>query len=58
MTDETSNNKMYIVLVVLAIAVALMAAVTYAGSVTSLEQKGEHTFPFKMQARLKRALCE
>lgn len=43
MTDETSNNKMYIVIVVLAIAVALMAAVIYAGSLSSSEQNGEHT---------------
>lgn len=43
MTDETSNNKMYIVIVVLAIAVALMAAVIYAGSLSSSGQNGEHT---------------
>ncbi|WP_321418219.1 SIMPL domain-containing protein [uncultured Methanomethylovorans sp.] len=43
MTDETSSNKMYIVLVVLAIAVALMAAVIYANSVATSGQNGEHT---------------
>jgi uncharacterized protein len=42
-TDETSKNKMYIVIVVLAIAVVLMAAVIYAGSLSSSGQNGEHT---------------
>lgn len=44
MTDETSSNKLYIVLFVLAIAIALMAAVIYASSVTPSGQNGEHTF--------------
>ncbi|WP_370575835.1 SIMPL domain-containing protein [Methanomethylovorans sp.] len=53
MTDETSNNKMYILLVVLAVAVALMAAVIYAGSLSSSGQNGEHTLSISGSAEQK-----
>lgn len=52
MTDD-NNNKMYIVLVVLAIAVALMAAVIYAGSVSSSGQDEEHTLSISGSAEKK-----
>ncbi len=42
MANET-NNTMYILLVVLAIAVALMAAIIYTGSISSSGQNKEHT---------------
>ena len=43
MSDDKANNKMYFLIVVLAIVIALMAAVIYAGSVASSGQNGEHT---------------
>lgn len=52
MANET-NNTMYIILVVLAIAVALMAAIIYAGSVSSSGQNGEHTISISGSAEKK-----
>lgn len=52
MANET-NGKMYVVLVVLAIAVALMAAVIYAGSVSSSDKNGEHTISISGSAEKK-----
>ncbi|WP_298684522.1 SIMPL domain-containing protein [uncultured Methanomethylovorans sp.] len=52
MANET-NGKMYVVLVVLAIAVALMAAVIYAGSVSSSDKDGEHTISISGSAEKK-----
>ena len=52
MANET-NNTMYIILVVLAIAVALMAAIIYAGSVSSSVQNGEHTISISGSAEKK-----
>jgi hypothetical protein len=52
MANET-NNTMYILLVVLAIAVALMAAIIYAGSVSSSGQNGEHTISVSGSAEKK-----
>jgi uncharacterized protein YggE len=51
--DDKANNKMYIMLVVLAIAVALMAAIIYAGSVASSGQNGEHTLSISGSAEKK-----
>ncbi|OPY20072.1 MAG: oxidative stress defense protein [Methanomethylovorans sp. PtaU1.Bin093] len=52
MANET-NGKIYVVLVVLAIAVALMAAVIYAGSVSSSDKNGEHTISISGSAEKK-----
>lgn len=52
MTNET-NSTMYVVLIVLAIAVALMAAVIYAGSVYSSDKNGEHTISISGSAEKK-----
>jgi uncharacterized protein YggE len=53
MSEDKANNKMYIVLIVLAIAIALMAAVIYAGSVSSSGQNGEHTLSISGSAEQK-----
>lgn len=48
-----ANGKIYGALVVLAIAVALMAAVIYAGSVSSSDKNGEHTISISGSAEKK-----
>lgn len=53
MSDDKANNKMYIVLIVFAIAIALMAAVIYAGSISSSGQNGEHTLSISGSAEQK-----
>lgn len=53
MSDDKANNKMYFLIVVLAIVIALMAAVIYAGSVASSGQNGEHTLSISGSAEKK-----
>ena len=53
MSEETSNSKLYIVLIVLAIAVGLMAAVIYAGSLSPSGQNAERTLSISGSAEQK-----